>query len=73
MASASLLPERACETSAQAAMTLLITIKPKLRRANGVTEPPNHKTSPYAIKMMVKFLKIVYTGMLRNWSAFIEV
>jgi hypothetical protein len=45
--------------SAQAAMIELTTIRPKLSSVMLVTEPPNHSTSPYAIKMMVKFLKIV--------------
>ncbi len=40
-------------------MTELSTIRPKENSAIDVTEPPNHNTSPYAIKMMVKFLKIV--------------
>jgi hypothetical protein len=50
---------RACLMSAQAAMTELRTMSPKEKRAIGVTEPPNQRTSPYAIKMIVKFLKIV--------------
>jgi hypothetical protein len=37
----------------------LMTISPKEKRAMGVTEPPNQSTSPYAIKMIVRFLKIV--------------
>jgi hypothetical protein len=45
--------------SAQAAMMELRTISPKEKRVMGVTEPPNQSTSPYAIKMMVKFLKMV--------------
>ncbi len=45
--------------SAQAAMTELRTISPKENRAMPVTEPPNQSTSPYAIKMVVRFLKIV--------------
>lgn len=52
--------------SAQAAMMELKTIRPKERSVMLVTEPPNQSTSPYAMRMMVKFLKIVYTGMLRN-------
>lgn len=40
-------------------MTELITIRPNEKRAMEVTEPPNHSTSPYAINMMVRFLKIV--------------
>lgn len=40
-------------------MTELSTIKPKEKRDMPVTEPPNHSTSPYAIRMIVKFLKIV--------------
>lgn len=51
--------------SAQAAMTELSTIRPKENRAMEDTAPPNHNTSPYAIRIIVKFLKIVYTGMER--------
>lgn len=47
-------------------MTELRTIKPKENSAIPVTEPPNHKTSPYAISIIVRFLKMVYTGMERN-------
>jgi hypothetical protein len=56
----------ACLMSAHAAMMELKTIKPKEKRAIPVTEPPNQSTSPYAMRMMVKFLKIVYTGIERN-------
>lgn len=63
----------ACWMSAQAAITLLRTMSPKLSSARFVTLPPNQSTSPYAIKMIVKFLKIVYTGMLRNCNALVEV
>jgi hypothetical protein len=49
----------ACLISAHAAMTELSTIKPNEKSAMDVTEPPNHNTSPYAIKIIVKFLKIV--------------
>lgn len=51
--------------SAQAAMIELSTIKPNENKAMDETAPPNHSTSPYAIKMIVKFLKIVYTGIER--------
>ena len=50
-------------------MTELKTMRPKEKSAMGVTEPPNQSTSPYAIRMMVRFLKMVYTGMDRNFSA----
>lgn len=50
---------RACLMSAHAAMTELITINPKEKSAIDVTDPPNQRTSPYAIKIVVKFLKIV--------------
>jgi hypothetical protein len=63
----------ACLISAHAAMTELSTIRPKEKRAIEVTDPPNQSTSPYAIKMMVKFLKIVYTGIDRNRSALVLV
>jgi hypothetical protein len=55
--------------SAHAAMTELKTMRPKEKRAMGVTEPPNQSTSPYAMRMMVRFLKMVYTGIDRNLSA----
>lgn len=42
-------------------------------KAMVVTLPPNHKTSPYAIKIIVKFLKIVYTGILKNCNALEDV
>jgi len=45
--------------SAQAETTEDKTINPKERRANPVTDPPNQRTSPYAMRMIVKFLKIV--------------
>lgn len=35
-----------------------------------VTLPPNQSTSPYAIKMMVKFLKMVYIGIGKYCNAF---
>ena len=44
---------------AQAAMMELKTMSPKESRAIPVTDPPNQSTSPYAIRMMVRFLKIV--------------
>jgi hypothetical protein len=50
---------RACWMSAQAAMMELRTINPKEKRASGVTAPPNQSTSPYAIRMIVRFLKMV--------------
>lgn len=49
----------ACLISAHAAMTELSTIRPNEKSAMEVTEPPNHNTSPYAIRMIVRFLKIV--------------
>ena len=45
--------------SAHAATRELSTIKPKENKAMGETLPPNQSTSPYAIMMMVKFLKMV--------------
>jgi hypothetical protein len=35
------------------------TMRKKETRVSGVTEPPNQRTSPYAIRMMVRFLKMV--------------
>jgi hypothetical protein len=49
----------ACWMSAQAAMMELMTMRPNEKSAMGVTEPPNQSTSPYAIKMIVRFLKMV--------------
>lgn len=45
--------------SAQAETTDDKTINPKESRAIPVTDPPNHRTSPYAMRMIVRFLKIV--------------
>jgi hypothetical protein len=64
---------KVCPISAHAAMMELITIKPNEKSANGVTEPPNQRTSPYAIKMIVRFLKMVYIGMERYCRAFAPV
>lgn len=63
----------ACWISAHAAIMELATINPNENRAIGVTEPPNQRTSPYAIRMIVRFLKMVYTGMERNLSALVLV
>lgn len=59
--------------SAQAAITLDRAIRPNDSSAILVTVPPNHSTSPYAIRMMVRFLKMVYTGMDRNFMAQVPV
>lgn len=64
---------RACLISAHAAIMELSTIRPKENSAMDDTEPPNHSTSPYAIKIIVKFLKMVYTGIERNRRALVEV
>jgi hypothetical protein len=66
-------PSIAAWISAQAAMTELRTIRPNESRARGDTLPPNHRTSPYAMTMMVRFLKMVYTGTDRNWRALVLV
>lgn len=50
---------RVVEISAQAAMTDDPTINANAARVSPVTDPPNHRTSPYAMRMMVRFLKIV--------------
>lgn len=57
-------------TSAQAATMELKTIRPNENRTSGVTRPPDKRTSPYAITMMVRFLKMVNTGTERNCKAF---
>jgi hypothetical protein len=54
-------------------MTELKTIRPKEKRAMEVTVPPNQRTSPYAIRMIVRFLKMVYTGIERNFRAHVLV
>ena len=59
----------ACLISAHAATTDDSTISPKENSVMRVTVPPNHSTSPYAVMMMVRFLKMVYTGMLRDCRA----
>jgi hypothetical protein len=59
--------------SAQAATTELKTIKPKDRSIKEVTLPPNQSTSPYAITIMVRFLKMVKTGTERNCRALFPV
>lgn len=56
---------RACLMSAQAAITELNTMRPNEKSAMDETAPPNQSTSPYAIRMMVRFLNIVYTGIER--------
>jgi len=56
---ASPLLSSACLISAHAAMIELNTIRPNEKSVRPVTEPPNHSTSPYAIRMIVKFLKMV--------------
>ena len=48
---------------------LLLTINVNEIIIIEVTLPPNQSTSPYAIRMMVKFLKIVYTGMGKYCNA----
>jgi hypothetical protein len=45
--------------SAQAATTELRTIRPNEKSVSLLTEPPNQRTSPYAVIIMVRFLKIV--------------
>lgn len=45
--------------SAQAATIEDRTMRPKEKRARPPTEPPNQRTSPYAMRMIVKFLKMV--------------
>jgi hypothetical protein len=66
-------PETAAWISAQAATTELRTISPKERSIVDVTLPPNQRTSPYAMTIMVRFLKMVKTGTERNWRALFPV
>ena len=54
-------------------MMELKTINPKENKAIGVTDPPNQSTSPYAMSIIVRFLKMVYTGIERNFNAFVLV
>ena len=51
--------ERVLEISAHAAITDDPTIKANEASVRPVTFPPNHRTSPYAIRMIVRFLKIL--------------
>lgn len=51
--------ERVVEISAQAAMTDEPTMRANEARVRPVTDPPNHRTSPYAMRMMVRFLNIL--------------
>jgi hypothetical protein len=44
----------------------IVTINAKATRVRPVTTPLNMNTSPYAMRMIVRFLKIVYTGIERN-------
>ena len=55
--------------SPHAATMELKIIKPKENRDMDETDPPDNSTSPYAIKTMLKFLKIVYTGIERYRKA----
>lgn len=57
-------------TSAHAATMELNTIRPNEKSTRGVTRPPDRRTSPYAMTMMVRFLKMVNTGTERNCRAF---
>jgi hypothetical protein len=72
-ASSEAMLEMACWMSAQAATMELSTMRPKEKRVIGVTEPPNQSTSPYAMRMMVRFLKMVYTGIERYLSTQVPV
>lgn len=51
--------ERVVEMSAHAAMTDEPTMRKNEQSVRGVTCPPNQMTSPYAMRMMVRFLKIL--------------
>lgn len=57
-------------THHQLKITVGLTINKKDTIIMEVTLPPNQSTSPYAIKIMVKFLKIVYIGMGKYCNAF---
>jgi hypothetical protein len=52
------------EISDQAAMTDDPTMRAKEARVRPVTDPPNHRTSPYAIRMMVRFLNILLVSLI---------
>jgi hypothetical protein len=72
--------DKVLEISAHAAITDDPTIRANATRVRPVTDPPNQRTSPYAIRMIVRFLNIlfvsycfkvgigayVYTGIERN-------
>jgi hypothetical protein len=51
--------ESVLDISAHAAITELPTMRAKEASVRPVTDPPNHRTSPYAIRMIVRFLKIL--------------
>jgi len=62
----------ASEMSAHAAIIEDITMNINETKVKPVTRPSNQSTSPNAIRMMVKFLNIVYTGMLKNCYRFVQ-
>lgn len=47
------------DISAQAAITDEPTMRKKEASVRPVTDPPNHSTSPYAIRIIVRFLNIL--------------
>ena len=47
------------EISDQAAMTDEPTMRKKEASVRPETDPPNHRTSPYAIRIIVRFLNIL--------------
>jgi hypothetical protein len=51
--------DKVLEISAHAAMTDDPTIRANATRVRPVTDPPNQRTSPYAIRMIVRFLNIL--------------
>jgi hypothetical protein len=65
---------RACCISGHDAINELPIIRPNENSVMRVTrEPLNHKYSPYAIRMIVRFLKIIYTGTDKYCSALLPV
>ncbi len=49
-------------------MIELSTIRPNEKSAMEVTEPPNHSTSPYAIRMIVRFGLMVLSSIIAAWA-----
>ena len=60
-------------TSGQIAIRELRTISEKESSVIRDKDPRKQMTSPYAVRIMVRLLKTVYTGIERYWMALLEV